>query len=225
MRLLRGSGISGLAAMARESERDGVLIARPLLNVSKTQLIATLEKAGIGFADDPTNRDISFTRPRIRKVIEGLAAEGGDTRNLARLASRLARANVAIEVLTDGAARYLALRDRRAPPPSAKTGTAQPGNASFDATAFAGLPEEIRLRLLLRAISRFGHEGPAELGKVEALLALLDRASKALAASPRLKQTLAGALISLSRDRIVVAPAPPRRRKTIGSSQNRPLRP
>jgi len=32
------------------------------------------------------------------------------------------------------------------------------------------MPEEIRLRLLLRAIERFGHEGPAELGKVEALL-------------------------------------------------------
>jgi tRNA(Ile)-lysidine synthase len=226
MRLLRGSGISGLAAMARESERDGVLIARPLLDVSKTQLIATLEKAGIGFADDPTNRDIRFTRPRIRKVIEGLAAEGGDTRNLARLASRLARANAAIEVLTDGAARYLALRDRKAAAP-AKTRTAQPRNASFDAAAFAGLPEEIRLRLLLRAISRFGHEGPVELGKVEALLAALDHASQPSAAAnpPRLKQTLAGALISLSGVRIVVAPAPPRRRKTGGNSQNRRLRP
>ena len=42
--------------------------------------------------------------------------------------------------------------------------------------AFAGLPEEIRLRLLMRAIDRAGHEGPAELGKVEALLAALDRA-------------------------------------------------
>ena len=39
-----------------------------------------------------------------------LAAEGGDASNLARLASRLARANAAVEVLTDGAERYLALR-------------------------------------------------------------------------------------------------------------------
>jgi len=31
MRLLRGSGIAGLSAMARESERDGVLLARPFL--------------------------------------------------------------------------------------------------------------------------------------------------------------------------------------------------
>ena len=43
MRLLRGSGIGGLAAMARESEREGVFIARPFLNISKSQLIATLE--------------------------------------------------------------------------------------------------------------------------------------------------------------------------------------
>src|SRR6202140_2708384 len=137
MRLLRGTGIAGLAAMARESEREGVRLARPFLNVSKSQLLATLRKARIAFADDPTNRDLSFTRPRLRALLPRLAAEGGDTRNLARLASRLARANAAVEVLADGAERYLALRDRQAP---------QPG---FNARAFAAMPEEIRLRLLL----------------------------------------------------------------------------
>src|SRR5580692_10689140 len=116
MRLLRGSGIAGLAAMARQSERDGVRLARPFLNVSKSQLLATLRKARIAFADDPTNRDVNFTRPRLRALLPRLAAEGGDTRNLARLASRLARANAAVEVLADGAERYLALRDRQSPP-------------------------------------------------------------------------------------------------------------
>src|SRR6202045_2941369 len=57
MRMLRGSGIGGLAGMARETERDGVLLARPLLDISKSQLIATLKKAKVGFTDDPTNRD------------------------------------------------------------------------------------------------------------------------------------------------------------------------
>ena len=41
-----------------------------------------------------------------------LAEEGGDAADLARLASRLARANAAVEVLADGAERYLALKDR-----------------------------------------------------------------------------------------------------------------
>ncbi len=112
MRLLRGSGIAGLAAMAPESQRDGVLLARPLLQVSKSQLIATLNKAKLGFADDPTNHDMNFTRPRLRAVMPVLAAEGGDARNLARLAARLARANAAVDVLVDGAERYLALQDR-----------------------------------------------------------------------------------------------------------------
>ncbi len=221
MRLLRGSGIGGLAAMARESERDGVLLARPFLHVSKSQLVATLKKAKIGFADDPTNRDTNFTRPRLREIMPVLAAEGGDARNLARLASRLARANQAVEVLVDGAERYLALRDREAPRAGfeANAFDASAFDAStfeartFDAGAFAAMPEEIRLRLLKRAIDRFGHEGPAELGKVEALLAALDQAGakKGKERRPRLKQTLAGALVSLTDGRIRVEPAPPRR--------------
>jgi len=218
MRLLRGSGIAGLAAMARESERDGLRLARPLLDVSKSQLIATLQKAGIAFADDPTNRDVSFTRPRLRAVMPALAAEGGDARSLARLASRLARANAAVDVLAEGAERYLALRDRQAEI-DREIDAASRTAKTFDMATFAGMPEEIRLRLLLRAINRFGHEGPAELGKVEALLAALDRTvaesagrNRPKSGKPRLKQTLAGALVSLAGGRLRIEPAPPRRR-------------
>jgi tRNA(Ile)-lysidine synthase len=204
MRMSRGSGIAGLGAMARQSQRDGVMLVRPLLDIPKARLVATLAKAGIGFADDPTNRDTSFTRPRLRAIMPALAAEGFDARNLSRLASRLARANAALEILVDGAERYLALGAR---------GRSRTG---FDASAFAALSEEIRLRLLLRRIDRVGHEGPAELGKVEALLAALDRAGAETGDKGRfrLKQTLAGALVSLVDGRIHVEPAPPRRRRT-----------
>ncbi|MBX9650774.1 MAG: tRNA lysidine(34) synthetase TilS [Xanthobacteraceae bacterium] len=203
MRMLRGSGIAGLAAMARESEREGVWLARPLLDVPKSQLVATLNKAKVAFADDPTNRDAAYTRPRLRALMPALAEEGGDSRNLARLAYRLARANAALEVLVDGAERYLALRDRN-----------DASRFGFDVSAFAGLPEEIRLRLLKRAIDRVGHEGSAELGKLEALLTALDRAhlDRANTGGPfQLKQTLAGAVIRLTGERIHVDPAPPRR--------------
>jgi tRNA(Ile)-lysidine synthase len=216
MRMLRGSGIAGLAAMARQSERAGVVLARPFLDVSKSRLLATLKKAGIDFADDPTNRDVRFTRPRLRAILPVLAAEGGDARNLARLASRLARVNAAVEIMVDGAERYLALRENEARPPGLAVD-------SFDSAAFAGLPDEIRLRLLLRAINRRGHEGPAELGKAEVLLAALDRAAQGSASHrkrpglkpTRLKQTLAGALVSLSDGRIRIEPSPPRRRQFV----------
>ncbi|WP_298379970.1 tRNA lysidine(34) synthetase TilS [uncultured Bradyrhizobium sp.] len=204
MRMLRGSGVAGLSAMARETERDGVMLTRPLLDISKAQLIATLKKARISFADDPTNRDPSFTRPRLRALMPLLAEEGGDARNLARLAARIARANAALEVLVDGAERYLALKSE------------DNLDAGFDAALFAVMPDEIRLRLLKRAIDRTGHEGPAELGKVETLLAAVDEAvNQALGhRESKLKQTLAGAVISVASGRIRIGPAPPRRARS-----------
>jgi tRNA(Ile)-lysidine synthase len=193
MRLSRGSGIAGLAAMARQSDREGMVLARPFLDVPKSRLVATLQKAGIAFADDPTNRDPRFTRPRLRALMPALAAEGADARSLARLASRLARANAALEIMTDGALRYLA--------------SINPGS------------DEIRVRLLLRAINRVGHEGPAELGKVEALVQAIDEAAaraKNAGGRFRFKQTLAGAVISIDKGRIHIVPAPPRGQRRAG---------
>jgi tRNA(Ile)-lysidine synthase len=238
MRMARGSGLAGLSAMARQTERGGVVLARPFLQISKSQLLATLAKAKLGFAVDPSNRDLSFTRPRFRALMPALASEGCDSRNLARLAARLARANAALEIQVDGAERFLARQDHRGAQPRFKAESCDAKGLDakdldarhldarhldarhldarhLDAKAFAALPEEIRLRLLLRIIDAVGHEGPAELGKVEALLSALDRAGAARPAKGRvrLKQTLAGALVSLSADRLRIEPAPPRRNR------------
>ncbi len=53
MRLSRGSGLAGLAAMARQSGRGDVILVRPFLDVPKSRLVATLKKEGIAFAEDP----------------------------------------------------------------------------------------------------------------------------------------------------------------------------
>lgn len=211
MRMSRGSGIAGLAAMSRETARDGMILARPLLDMPKARLVSTLTKAGIGYADDPTNHDPRFTRPRLRALMPALAAEGVDSHSLSRLTARLARANAALEVMTDGAERYL--KSMNGP------------EAGVDLAAFVALSDEIRVRLLLRAINRIGHEGPAELGKVETLLQAMDEAphrKTVRAGGVRFKQTLAGAIISITRDRIYVAPAPPRSRGAQGRSRKIP---
>ncbi|MDB5615839.1 tRNA lysidine(34) synthetase TilS [Tardiphaga sp.] len=200
MRMARGSGLAGLAAMARQTPREGVLLARPFLDIPKSRLIATLARARVGFAEDPTNKDLHFTRPRLRALMPQLKAEGFDPGNLARLAARLARANVALELMVDGAESFVEL----------KRVAARPG---IDTAVFSGLAEEVRLRLLLRLIDRVGYEGPAGLGQAEALLAAIDRAVQADGKGIRLKQTLAGALITLSHDRLRIDPAPPRRRR------------
>jgi tRNA(Ile)-lysidine synthase len=200
MRMARGSGIAGLAGMARLTERDGIQLARPFLHVAKVQLVATLTKAKIDFATDPSNSDPSYTRPRLRALMPALASEGFDSRNLARLATRLRRADVALELMVDGAERFLALHSPKLP-------------EAIDAGAFAGLAEEIRVRLLLRMIDQVGHEGPAELGKVETLVFAMVQAARSGGKGILLKQTLAGAMITLTHDRLRIVPAPPRRRR------------
>ena len=48
MRLARGSGVDGLAAMAPSIRRDGIVLARPLLAFGKAQLVATCRAIGSG---------------------------------------------------------------------------------------------------------------------------------------------------------------------------------
>jgi len=202
MRMARGSGLAGLGAMARQSYRDGATIVRPLLDVPKARLVATLDEAGIAYVLDPTNMDARYTRPRFRSLMPLLATEGFDASNLARLAARLGRANAALEIMTDAAERFLAIR------------SGSPGQSGLDFDAFAGLSEEIRVRVLLRMIRRVGTEGVPELGKVEVLsrgLAAAGSLPGEAGAAGRFRRTLAGAVVTVAKGRILIEPAPPRR--------------
>ena len=76
MRLRRGSGLDGLAAMAAVSDRGGVTIVRPLLGLSKARLTAYLRSLGVPFASDPSNSNASFERVRLRHAMKALAAAG-----------------------------------------------------------------------------------------------------------------------------------------------------
>ena len=89
-RMMRGSGIAGLAGMRHGNllpgyETDGIELFRPLLDIPKSRLIATLKAAKISYADDPSNRDPRFTRARLRELMPLLAAEGLTAERLARL--------------------------------------------------------------------------------------------------------------------------------------------
>src|SRR5947209_7364726 len=85
-RLARGSGLSGLAGIARTSALDHMTLIRPLLDIPKARLLATLKAAKIPFIDDPSNQDPRFARTRIRQLAPALAREGLDAARLAALA-------------------------------------------------------------------------------------------------------------------------------------------
>jgi tRNA(Ile)-lysidine synthase len=200
MRMARGSGVTGLGGMRRVSARDGIALFRPLLGLPKARLVATLRKAGIPFAEDPTNLDPRYARARLRKLLPLLAAEGLDAARLARVAGRIARADAALDATAE-AAEAQALLSRNA----------DKQLIELNAAALFTFPAEISLRLLRRAIDAVGDEGPVELGKLESLFAAL---VAAYAADRRLKRTLAGAAVTLDRARLALARAPRRRRRT-----------
>src|SRR5262249_57323048 len=80
-----------------------IMLVRPLLEIPKARLVATLARAKIAFAEDASNRDPRFTRARLRQVMPALAREGLDARRLARLAGRLRRAGGGVETGGGGA--------------------------------------------------------------------------------------------------------------------------
>ena len=217
-RLARGTGLSGVIAMARESEFSGVTIVRPLLEVPKVRLLATLSRAKIAFADDPSNRDPRFTRPRLREIMPLLEKEGLSARRLSLFAGRVRRAEAALADAVAKAAKDVS-RGPRGEPSGKPWGElwGEGARIAFDADNFLRLPDEVSLRLLGRALGHVGSEGPVELAKLEALhAALLARRGD----SP-LRRTLAGAMVSCAGGLIVVERAPPRRTAEKGTSGRR----
>ncbi|TCT03947.1 tRNA lysidine(34) synthetase TilS [Aquabacter spiritensis] len=194
LRLARGSGLAGLAAMRPVSRMGALALVRPFLDIPKARLVAEVRRAGVDFAEDPGNRDPRFTRPRLRAIAAALAAEGLDAPRLAAFARRAARADAALATLAEeAAARCRAMRPD--------------GTLAFDGAGFAALPEEISLRVLLDAVRAQATEGEPELGKAERLHAGL---LAALGRGARFGRTLAGAQITHAAGTIRVRPAPPR---------------
>ena len=67
MNLSRGSGLYGLSAMLPETQRDGIKILRPLLNVSRKELKKYCDDNNIKYFIDSMNSDEHYTRVKIRK--------------------------------------------------------------------------------------------------------------------------------------------------------------
>ena len=168
--MARGSGIAGLAGMTRQSplpgDGAGHRLVRPLLDVPKSRLIATLAAAGIAFADDPSNRDPRFTRARLRALMPALAREGLDRGGWRCLPRRLQRAEAALEAVVDAA-----WTASVAPGPLAGAGP-----VAFASRALLRCRRRSRCGCSAARSRAIGDEGPVELGKLEALQAALARA-------------------------------------------------
>ena len=76
-RVIRGTGVSGLAGMSRARPLGpAVTLIRPLLKLHRRELVGYLDDLQQPYRDDSSNRDPTFTRNRIRhRLLPELAAE------------------------------------------------------------------------------------------------------------------------------------------------------
>jgi tRNA(Ile)-lysidine synthase len=191
MRLARGSGVDGLAAMAAESDLgDGLTLARPLLGMPKARLIATLQARGVTWLEDPSNANVLFERVRLREARAALESIGLSPEHLAQSALRLGRARRALEGLAHS---FMA----------AHVATHDGAYLEIEEAALRAAGAEIAIRVLRHGLSMCGGQEQApRLAKLEALWQSLASGAAAV--------TLGGCLIEPASGRIAIYREPGR---------------
>ena len=98
IRLLRGSGLKGLASFgeAIKEEDNKISLLRPLIRFQKKDLIYISKSVFQFFIEDPSNKNFVFKRIRIRNLISELNKEGLDTKKLDLTIRNLKSANTSI---------------------------------------------------------------------------------------------------------------------------------
>ena len=145
LRLARGSGLDGLAAMRTRSPYplpgfERLCVVRPLLELERTRLRGYLESRNEKWSEDPMNADPRFARVRIREAWPLLTELGLSATRIAAAAQHLARARDALDDATgellEAACRF------------------EPDRVVVDGARLAAASPEIGLRALALILSR-----------------------------------------------------------------------
>lgn len=156
LRLLRGSGPTGLGAMS-PVRAPGVI--RPLLGATRAQIRDYAIRAGLEFREDRSNRDLSVPRNRVRhRLLPGLRRSNpAVVEALSRTASLLRDEDDYLDGVSREAARdVLMQRD--------------PEGVTLDARRLLGYHIAVRRRVLRQYIQEFAHPVPVSRSAVEAVV-------------------------------------------------------
>jgi tRNA(Ile)-lysidine synthase len=170
----------------------GVEIFRPLLSLSREDLMRIAEEGGLTPAADPSNEDEAYERVRWRKLMPTLAEMGLDAEVLGRFAQRMAEADVALAEIADAGFEEVVALDGF-------------GAARMERRAFAALSPAVATRVLRRVLNIAGGRNKTRaLGQIEKLRDDLVSDDHFTAT------TLFGSIIRFDRDDIVVMREPGR---------------
>ncbi len=165
MNLGRGSGIYGLGGIRPESNRNGIIIARPLLEVPREELKNWCENNEVKYFSDSMNDDERFTRVKVRKNRHFLREKLGisDQRILTSIAN-ISRAREQMESALEGI--FSSCQE-----PSA--GGSEASRLVLSADALFKNPMELQLKFLGEALRRIS--GAEYTPRLKDILRLHDR--------------------------------------------------
>lgn len=143
IRLSKGSGLDGLSAMQPiQQYNDHLFLARPFLEVTKSDLIAYCDQHKIKYAKDPSNENEKYLRPRLRASMDVLSEEGLTPKRLSLTAKRLSRARKALEEIANNAYQSCLIEKEQ-------------DHISFDFASLKSCPLEISFRVIAMALETF----------------------------------------------------------------------
>lgn len=90
MRVRRG-GLRGHASIAPETRISRIRVLRPFLPLRRNALRKALVKGGIDWVEDPSNSNLRYERPRVRRNLQALEGRGFGTDRIAAYASLMGR--------------------------------------------------------------------------------------------------------------------------------------
>ncbi|MBF0593919.1 MAG: tRNA lysidine(34) synthetase TilS [Candidatus Omnitrophica bacterium] len=159
LRIMRGTGLSGLQAILPLRKMNGVDLVRPLLIFSRHEVERFLQEIKVSFVNDPSNRSLDFTRNKVRRVLIPFLEKEfnpGIKDNLARLADTAAHDYSFIET-------QVALFLKRS---LKKVGS----NVSFSLKKYRSLHPSIRRMVLRSAFAAlYGDAKPLTLAHIESM--------------------------------------------------------
>lgn len=144
MRLNRAAGLRGLAGMRPIAPVPGcpdLTLLRPLLSWRRSDLAEVVQQAEIAPADDPSNRDHTYERVRLRDAMT--STDAFDPNGFATSAAYLAEADDALDWMVERLWQGVIV-----------TGEGFTWNAPTD------LPRALSLRMLERVLADFGSAAP-----------------------------------------------------------------
>lgn len=195
MRLRKGSGLLGLAAMRPVRDLGGARLVRPLLDVPKARLMATLAAHGQDWIEDPSNQNPAFERVRTRELLTHLEGEGVSAERLAGAAKACAQVRQILEHATTEI-----LSEIACPIPQ--------GGVALDLGAFLLAPEQVRELALARSLQTVGCKAyPPPQTKLRRLLSWLG--CRSTRSGPA--RTLGGCEVRLKAECIHILPEAPRK--------------